>query len=83
MSFASKFKLSKSLVMSILLYNCKTWTWSTDFEKMIQVFKTKHMGKFILLSFSENKTNNWVRSSINFLNCQETETHKVQAYHAL
>ena len=31
-SFASKFKLYKSLVISILLYSCETW---------IQFFKTK------------------------------------------
>ena len=32
-SFASKFKLYKSLVTSILLYGCETWTLLADCEK--------------------------------------------------
>ena len=32
-SFASKFKLYKSLVTSILLYGCETWTLLADSEK--------------------------------------------------
>ena len=45
-SFASKFKLYKSLVTSILLYGCETWTLLADSEKKkkkkrIQAFETK------------------------------------------
>ena len=40
-SFASKFKLYKSLVTSILLYGCETWTMLADAEKKrIQAFRT-------------------------------------------
>ena len=35
-SFASKFKLYKSLVTSILLYGCEAWTLLADSEKRIQ-----------------------------------------------
>ena len=39
-SFTSKFKLYKSLVTSILLYGCETWTLLADSEKKrIQAFE--------------------------------------------
>ena len=66
-SFASKFKFCKSLVTSVLLYSCETWTLLADSEKRIQAFKTKCMRKLLRISYLEHKTNNWVRSKINFL----------------
>ena len=42
-SFASKFKLYKSLVTSTLLYDCETWSLLADSEKKkkrIQAFET-------------------------------------------
>ena len=47
-SMASKFKLYKSLVTSILLYGCETWTLLADSEKRIQAFKTKCLRNFSL-----------------------------------
>ena len=44
-SFASKFKLYKSLVTSILPYCCETWTLLSDSEKRIQAFHAKCMKK--------------------------------------
>ena len=44
-SSESKFKLCKSLVISILHYGCETWTLLTDSEKRIQAFETKFMRK--------------------------------------
>ena len=40
-SFASKFKLDNSLVISILLYGCETWSLLADSEKRIQAFEAK------------------------------------------
>ena len=45
-SFTSKFKLYKSLVISILLCGCETWTLLADFEKRIKAFKTKCLKTF-------------------------------------
>ena len=66
-SFANKFKLYKSLVNSILLYGCETWTLLADSEKRIQTFETKFLRKLLSISFLEHKMNGWVRSKINFL----------------
>ena len=64
---ASKFKLYKSLVTSILLYGYETWTLLADSEKRIQAFETKCLRKPLCISYLEHKTNDWVRSKINFL----------------
>ena len=67
-SFASKFKLCKSLVTSILLFGCETWTLLADSgKKMIQAFETKCLRKLLCISHLEHKTDEWVRSKINFL----------------
>ena len=76
-SFASKFKLYKSLVTSILLYGCKPWTLLVGSEKRIQAFETKCMRKLLRISYVEHKTNDSLRSKmrskINFLmDAQET-----------
>ena len=66
-SFASKFKLYKSLVISILHYGYKTWTLLADSEKKIQASETKCLRKLFCISHLEYKTNDWVQSKINFL----------------
>ena len=66
-SFASKFKLYKSVVTSILLYGCETWTPLADSVKRIQAFETKCLRKLLRVFYLEHKTNNWVRSKINLL----------------
>ena len=56
-SFASTLKVCKSLVTSILLYRCETWTLLADSEKRFQAFETKCMGKLLRISYLEQKTN--------------------------
>ena len=66
-SFASKFKLYKSLVTSIFLYGCEILTLLATSGKGIQAFKTKCLRKVLRISCLEHRTNDWVRSIINFL----------------
>ena len=65
--YASKLKLSKSLVTSIFLYGCETWTLLANLKKKIQIFETECMRKLLRISYLEHKTNDWVRNKINFL----------------
>ena len=58
---------SKSLIVSILLYRCETCTLLVDYEETIQAFETKCLRNLLRISYLENKTNDWVRSKINFL----------------
>ena len=66
-SFTCKLKLYKSLVTSILLCGCKTWTLLADSEKRIPAFETKSIRKLPCINYLEHKTNDWVWSKINFL----------------
>ena len=77
-SFAGKFKLYEPLVTSILLYGCETWTLLADCEKRselvswclerrIQAFETRCLRKLLRISYVEHRTNDLVRSKINFL----------------
>ena len=40
-SFASKFKLYKSLVTCILFFGCETWALLADSDQRIEAFETK------------------------------------------
>ena len=66
-TLTSKFKLYKSLVVSILLNGFKTRTLLADSNKKIQVFETKRLRKSLSIFYLEDKTNDWVRSKIKFL----------------
>ena len=61
-SFACKFKPYKSFVTSILLYGCETWI-----LLLTLFFETKYLRKLLRNFFLELKTNDWLRSRINFL----------------
>ena len=94
-SFTSKFKLYKSLVTSILLHGCETWTLLADSpkkkKKKILAFETKCM-RNLLPIYLEHKTNDCLWSQINFLvgpqesllaTVKETDTCMVRACHTL
>ena len=54
-SFPSKIKLYKSLVLSILLYGCESWMVTVDLERRIQVFQNKCYGRMLDMSCKEHK----------------------------
>ena len=66
-SFQTKFKLYKSLVISILLYGCETWTLLAETERRIQAFETKSLRKFLPISYWEHKTNEYVQNKVKSL----------------
>lgn len=66
-SFTNKYRLYKSLVVSILLYGCETWTLLADTEKKIQAFENKCLRKLLRISYLEHKTNEYVRSTVTSL----------------
>ena len=65
-SFTSNFELYKTLINSILLYECETWTKLADSNERIKASKTKCMRKLLSISL-EHKTTDWVWSTNNFL----------------
>ena len=91
MSFASKFKLHKSPVTSVLLCSCETWVLPAESEERIQAFEAKCLRKLLCISHLKHETNDWVQSKINCLagpqeahqatERQELETCMIQAGH--
>ena len=66
-SFSSKFKLYKSLVTSVLLCGCETWTLLADSDKRSQALETKSRKKPLRILYLDHKTNDWAQSKINVL----------------
>ena len=62
--FLVKLKLYKSLVVSILLYGCESWTLTADLERRIQAFEHKCLRKLLHISHTEHKTNEFVRQLV-------------------
>ena len=65
-SFSSKFKLYKYLIISTLQCGYETWTLLADSEERILAFETKSLGQLLHVSYLQHKNNDWVRSKVNF-----------------
>lgn len=63
-SFPTKIKLFRSLVISILLYGCESWTMTAETSRRIQTFETKCFRRLLGISWKERKTNEYVRSQV-------------------
>ena len=63
-NFKTKFRLYKSLVVSILMYGCETWTLLADTERRLQAFETKCLRRLLGISYLDRKTNDFVRSEV-------------------
>ena len=63
-SFSTKKKLYKTLVLSTLLYGCESWTLTTDSTKRIQAFENKCYRRMLGTSWRDCKTNVFVKRGI-------------------
>ena len=66
-SFPTKIKLYKSLVLSVLLYGCESWTLTTDLERQIQAFGNRCYRRMLGISYREHITNDYVWQRVNIL----------------
>ena len=61
---SSKIRLLRSLVMSIFLYSCETWTLTAEIERKIQTVEMKSFRCLLGISCKDHITNEEVRSRI-------------------
>ena len=61
---SSKIRLLRSLVMSIFLYSCETWTLTAEIERKIQTVEMRSLRPLLGISFNDHITNEEVRSRI-------------------
>ena len=63
-SLRSKVKLMRSLVISIFLYACESWTLTAELEKRTQCFGRRCYRRLLNISYKDHVTNEEVRRKI-------------------
>ena len=63
-TLSSKIRLLRSLVMSIFLYSCETWTLTAEIERKIQTVKMRSFIRLLGISYKDHINNEEVRSRI-------------------
>ena len=63
-SLGSKVKLMRSLVISIFLYACESWTLTAELEKRMHAFEMRCYRRLLNISYKDHVTNEEVRKKI-------------------
>ena len=63
-SLRSKVKLMRSLVISIFLYACESWTLTAELEKRTQAFEMRCYRRLLNILYKDHVTNEEVRRKI-------------------
>ena len=61
---SSKIRLMRSLVTSIFLYACESWTLTAELQRRIQAMEMRCYRKILLISYKDHVTNEEVRAKI-------------------
>ena len=64
LALSSKIRLMRTLVISIFLYACETWTLTADLERRIQAMEMRCFRRLLGISYRDHVTNEEVRSRI-------------------
>ena len=54
----------RSLVTSVFLYACESWTLTAEFQRSIKAMKTRCYRKILRISYKDHVTNEEVRAKI-------------------
>ena len=63
-SLSSKIRLMRSLVTSIFLYACESWTLTEKLQRRIQAMEMRCYRKILRISYKDHVTNKEVRAKI-------------------
>ena len=63
-SLSSKIRLMRSLVTSIFLYACESWTLTAELQRRIQAMEMGYYRKILHISYKDHVTNEEVRAKI-------------------
>ena len=83
-AISSKIRLMRSLLLSIFLYECETWTLTADIES-IQVMEMRCFHKLLGISYKDHITNEEVKARIGRVTDfgEKTQTEAVRARHKI
>ena len=63
-SLSSKIRLMRSLVTSIFLYACESWTFTAELQRRVQAMKMRCYRKILHISYKDHVTNEELRAKI-------------------
>ena len=63
-SFASKVKLMRTLILSTFLYACESWTLTAKIERRVQALEMRCYRRLLNISYKDHVTNEEVRNRI-------------------
>ena len=63
-SLSSKIRLMRSLVTSIFLYACESWTLTEKLQRRIQAIEMRYYRKILRITYKDHFTNEEVRAKI-------------------
>ena len=63
-SLSSKIRLTRSLVVSIFLHVCESWTLTAELQRRIQAMEMRCYRKILRISYKDHVTNDEVRAKI-------------------
>ena len=63
-SLSSKIRLMRSLITSIFLYACESWTLTAELQRRIQAMEMRCYRKILHISYNDHVTNEEVRAKI-------------------
>ena len=63
-SFSSKIQLMRSLLTSLFLYACESWTRTAELQRRIQAMEMRCYRKILPISYKDHVTNYEVRAKI-------------------
>ena len=61
---SSKIRLMRSLINSVFLYACETWTLTAELEKRVQALEIRYFRRLLSISYKNHITNEEVRNRI-------------------
>ena len=64
LALSSKIRLMRSLVTSIFLYACESWTLTAELQRRIQAMEMRCYRKILHISYKDHVTNEEVRAKI-------------------
>ena len=63
-SFSTKARLMRSIVTSIFLYACESWTLTAELQRRIQAIEMRYYPKILCISYKDHVTNEEVCAKI-------------------
>ena len=63
-SLSSKIRLTRSLITSIFLYACESWTFTAELQRRIQAMEMRCYHKILHISYKDHVTNEEVHAKI-------------------